>query len=172
MQVGLIINDRVDVALAVGADGVHVGQDDIPAKAARALLGPHKILGVSVKTVEQAQQAAADGADYLGAGASQCLRLHDCNSCIARSRVCSVVACDRQIMSPDALCAWPGICLHTLECLSCQAGVSTHDLVCCLRSGKLPTGGFDDAHVSSDRLCAVLLLLLGVTLILQCLQLM
>ncbi len=68
MQVGLIINDRVDVALAVGADGVHVGQDDIPA---RALLGPHKILGVSVKTVEQAQQAAADGADYLGAGASQ-----------------------------------------------------------------------------------------------------
>lgn len=71
MQVGLIINDRVDVALAVGAVGVHVGQDDIPAKAARALLGPHKILGVSVKTVEQAQQAAADGADYLGAGASQ-----------------------------------------------------------------------------------------------------
>ncbi|DBB00608.1 TPA: hypothetical protein ACH3X3_002298 [Trebouxia sp. C0006] len=68
--VGLIVNDRVDVALAVGADGVHVGQDDIPAKAARALLGPHKILGVSVKTVEQAQQAAADGADYLGAGAS------------------------------------------------------------------------------------------------------
>ena len=50
MQVGLIVNDRVDVALAVGADGVHVGQDDIPAKAARALLGPHKILGVSVKT--------------------------------------------------------------------------------------------------------------------------
>ena len=71
MQVGIIINDRVDVALAVGADGVHVGQDDIPAKAARALLGPHMILGVSVKTVEQAQQAAADGADYLGAGASQ-----------------------------------------------------------------------------------------------------
>lgn len=71
MQVGLIINDRVDVALAVGADGVHVGQDDIPADAARALLGPHKILGVSVKTVEQAKQAAAAGADYLGAGASE-----------------------------------------------------------------------------------------------------
>lgn len=71
LQVGLIINDRVDVALAVGADGVHVGQDDIPANAARALLGPHKILGVSVKTVEQAKQAAAAGADYLGAGASK-----------------------------------------------------------------------------------------------------
>lgn len=68
---GLIINDRVDVALAVGAEGVHVGQDDMPAQLARQLLGPHKVLGVSVKTVQQAQQAAADGADYLGAGASK-----------------------------------------------------------------------------------------------------
>ncbi|KAL3147596.1 hypothetical protein ABBQ38_014648 [Trebouxia sp. C0009 RCD-2024] len=67
--VGVIINDRVDVALAVGAHGVHVGQNDIPARTARQLLGPGKVLGVSVKTVEQAQQAAADGADYLGAGA-------------------------------------------------------------------------------------------------------
>jgi len=74
--VGLIINDRVDVALAVGADGVHVGQDDIPAKLARDLLGPNKILGVSVKTVQQAQQAAADGADYLGAGASKPCTYH------------------------------------------------------------------------------------------------
>ena len=70
-QVGIIINDRVDVALASGAHGVHVGQDDLPAKAARNLLGPNKILGVSVKTVEQALQAAADGADYLRAGASK-----------------------------------------------------------------------------------------------------
>ena len=61
----------MDVALAVGAHGVHVGQDDIPAKAARQLLGPDKILGVSVKTVQQALQAAADGADYLGSGASK-----------------------------------------------------------------------------------------------------
>ena len=79
----MIINDRVDVALASGADGVHVGQDDLPVKAARALLGPHKILGVSVKTVQQAQQAAADGADYLGAGASKLSPLHNlhCTSC-------------------------------------------------------------------------------------------
>ena len=139
MQVGLIVNDRVDVALAVGADGVHVGQDDIPAEAARALLGPHKILGVSVKTVEQAQQAAADGADYLGAGASQCLLFHDCNSCIARSHTCSgvayasliawipdtrsqdsliCVACVWQIMSLNVLSAWSGTFLHIVECLS------------------------------------------------------
>lgn len=67
----LVINDRVDVALAVGADGVHVGQDDIPAKLARKLIGPGKILGVSVKTVDQAIKAEQDGADYLGSGASK-----------------------------------------------------------------------------------------------------
>lgn len=70
-QVQLVINDRIDVALAVGADGVHVGQGDIPASQARQLLGPNRILGVSVKTVEQAQKAERDGADYLGAGASK-----------------------------------------------------------------------------------------------------
>lgn len=59
--------------LAVGADGVHVGQDDIPARLARRLLGADKILGVSVKTVDEARQAEADGADYLGAGAGETL---------------------------------------------------------------------------------------------------
>ena len=67
--VPVIVNDRVDVALAAGAAGVHVGQDDLPAAAARRLLGPDRVLGVSVKTVEQAVRAQADGADYLGAGA-------------------------------------------------------------------------------------------------------
>ena len=71
LQVKVLINDRVDVALASGADGVHLGQDDIPASKARQLLGPDMILGVSVKTVEQARQAEAEGADYLGAGASK-----------------------------------------------------------------------------------------------------
>ena len=75
LQVQVVINDRVDVALATGADGVHIGQDDIPAALARRLLGPQKILGVSVKTVEQARQAQEDGADYLGAGAGRLCRL-------------------------------------------------------------------------------------------------
>ncbi|KAL6768611.1 hypothetical protein ACKKBF_B41080 [Auxenochlorella protothecoides x Auxenochlorella symbiontica] len=66
--VPLVINDRLDVALAIGADGVHLGQDDLPAAAARRLLGPDRILGVSVKTPEQAARAAADGADYVGCG--------------------------------------------------------------------------------------------------------
>jgi hydroxyethylthiazole kinase/thiamine-phosphate diphosphorylase len=66
--VPLIVNDRVDVALAIGAEGVHVGQDDMPAATARALIGPDCILGVSATTVEEARQAERDGADYIGAG--------------------------------------------------------------------------------------------------------
>ncbi|XP_022957337.1 thiamine biosynthetic bifunctional enzyme TH1, chloroplastic isoform X1 [Cucurbita moschata] len=66
--VPLLINDRIDVALACGADGVHIGQSDIPVHAARSLLGPDKIIGVSCKTPEQAEQAWLDGADYIGCG--------------------------------------------------------------------------------------------------------
>ncbi|KAL5982620.1 beta ketoadipyl CoA thiolase, th1 [Asimina triloba] len=66
--VPLLINDRLDVALACDADGVHVGQSDMPVKVVRTLLGPEKIIGVSCKTGEQAQQAWADGADYIGCG--------------------------------------------------------------------------------------------------------
>jgi thiamine-phosphate pyrophosphorylase len=64
----LIVNDRVDVALAVEADGAHVGQEDMPARFARRLLGPDRILGVSAATVEEAEEAVAGGADYLGVG--------------------------------------------------------------------------------------------------------
>ncbi|KAJ4717337.1 thiamine biosynthetic bifunctional enzyme TH1, chloroplastic-like [Melia azedarach] len=66
--VPLLINDRIDVALACDADGVHIGQSDMPAHVARTLLGPNKIIGVSCKTPEQAQQAWIDGADYIGCG--------------------------------------------------------------------------------------------------------
>jgi thiamine-phosphate pyrophosphorylase len=62
----LIINDRIDIALAVNADGVHIGQDDMPLKVARQLLGPERIIGVSVFTPDEARAAEADGADYLG----------------------------------------------------------------------------------------------------------
>ncbi|KAL2342237.1 hypothetical protein Fmac_010177 [Flemingia macrophylla] len=66
--VPLLINDRIDVALACDADGVHIGQSDLPASLTRTLLGPGKIIGVSCKTTEQAQQAWIDGADYIGCG--------------------------------------------------------------------------------------------------------
>lgn len=65
----LIINDRIDIALACNAAGVHLGQQDIPCKMAREILGPDKLIGVTAKTVEQAIQAERDGADYLGCGA-------------------------------------------------------------------------------------------------------
>ena len=64
----LIINDRVDVALAVGADGVHLGVDDMPVAIARRLLGPDKLIGHSPETLEQVRTSEADGADYLGVG--------------------------------------------------------------------------------------------------------
>ncbi|CAL1352604.1 unnamed protein product [Linum trigynum] len=67
-KVPLLINDRIDVALASDADGVHLGQSDTPAQVARALLGPEKAIGVSCKTVEQAHKAWLDGADYIGCG--------------------------------------------------------------------------------------------------------
>ncbi|CAM8935498.1 unnamed protein product [Rhodiola kirilowii] len=67
-SVPLLINDRIDVALACNADGIHVGQSDMPAHVARSLLGPDKIIGVSCKTPEHALQAWADGADYIGCG--------------------------------------------------------------------------------------------------------
>lgn len=68
-DVPLIINDRVDVALAVGAAGVHVGQDDLPCNIVRKLVGSQFIIGVSAHNPEEARKAMEDGADYLGCGA-------------------------------------------------------------------------------------------------------
>jgi len=67
--VPLLVNDRVDVALAIKADGVHVGQDDMPVGMVRKLVGADMIIGMSAGTVEEAVQAESDGADYLGVGA-------------------------------------------------------------------------------------------------------
>lgn len=66
--VPLVINDRIDVALAAGVEGVHVGQDDLDLKTARKLLGPDAIIGVTANNLEEALEAARDGADYLGLG--------------------------------------------------------------------------------------------------------
>ena len=68
-DIPLIINDRIDIALAVGANGVHVGQEDIPVAVARKILGTDMELGVSVRNVDEALQAVKDGANCLGVGA-------------------------------------------------------------------------------------------------------
>lgn len=68
-NIPLIIDDRVDIALAVNAEGVHVGQSDMPVNIARRLMGEDKIVGATAKTVPQALEACEQGADYLGVGA-------------------------------------------------------------------------------------------------------
>jgi len=68
-RVPFIVNDSVEIALKSGADGVHVGQDDIMGRDIRAMIGPDRILGITAKTVEQALAAEKAGADYLGVGA-------------------------------------------------------------------------------------------------------
>lgn len=68
-NIPLIINDRLDIALAVDAEGLHIGQDDMPLKIARKILGDDKIIGVSTSSTEEALGAQRDGADYVGVGA-------------------------------------------------------------------------------------------------------
>ena len=68
-QVPLIIDDRLDVCLAIDAAGLHIGDDELPVAVARKVLGPEKILGVTAKTVKRALEAETSGADYLGTGA-------------------------------------------------------------------------------------------------------
>ena len=68
-NVPLIINDRIDIALAIDADGVHIGQSDMPIKIARKLIGNDKILGISAHNLKEATDAEENGADYLGVGA-------------------------------------------------------------------------------------------------------
>ena len=68
LGVPLAINDRLDVALAVDADGLHVGQDDMPVEEARRLMGPGKFIGLSITAVDQVRRPDAEAADYLGVG--------------------------------------------------------------------------------------------------------
>lgn len=68
-NVDFIINDRVDIAMLCDADGVHIGQSDIPCSEVRKLVGKEKIIGVSARTIEEAEQAKLEGADYIGVGA-------------------------------------------------------------------------------------------------------
>ncbi len=68
-RIPLIINDRIDIAMAVGAEGIHIGQSDMPATVARKIVGPDMVIGVSASNYDEAKQAVQDGADYLGVGA-------------------------------------------------------------------------------------------------------
>lgn len=68
LEVPLIVNDRIDIALSCEADGVHLGQEDLPLPYARKILGKERIIGISVNTIEEAEEAESGGADYIGVG--------------------------------------------------------------------------------------------------------
>ncbi|HEX8275054.1 MAG TPA: thiamine phosphate synthase [Longimicrobiaceae bacterium] len=87
----LVVNDRVDVALAAGADGAHVGDDDLPVAAARRIVPPGFLLGRSTETSEQAVQARRDGADYVGVGpVYETASKHDAGPSVGLARVAAV----------------------------------------------------------------------------------
>lgn len=93
-SVPLIINDKVEIAIACDADGVHVGQSDMKAESVRDKLGPDKIIGVSARTVEQALSAQQQGADYIGSGACFATNTKQDASVIGREelkRICKAV---------------------------------------------------------------------------------
>lgn len=90
-NVPLIINDRVDVALAIDADGVHVGQSDMPCDITRKLIGKNKILGVSAATIKEAQKAEKDGADYIGTGAVFPTKTKDDASSVTKQELKDIV---------------------------------------------------------------------------------
>lgn len=68
-RIPLIINDRVDICLAVNATGIHIGDDELPIQVTRQLIGPQRLLGVSAKSIERAKEAESEGANYVGVGA-------------------------------------------------------------------------------------------------------
>ncbi len=89
-NIPLIINDRVDIALAIDADGIHVGQQDLPAQTVRNIIGEGKILGVSANSVESAIKAQKDGADYIGVGAVYSTNTKTDAGVITRERLLAV----------------------------------------------------------------------------------
>ena len=90
-NVPLIINDRVDVALAIDADGVHVGQSDMPCDVTRRLIGEDKILGISAATIDEAKKAQKDGADYIGTGAVFPTKTKDDASSVTKEELKKIV---------------------------------------------------------------------------------
>jgi thiamine-phosphate pyrophosphorylase len=108
--VPLLINDRVDVALAAGADGAHVGQDDMAVEDARRLLGPKAIIGLSIKTVAQAEAAPIDLLDYVGIGGVFATTSKDNTSApIGPTGLARIVEVFRRRAPKFPLCAIAGI---------------------------------------------------------------
>ena len=131
-EVPLLINDRIDIALAVDSEGVHIGQDDMPADIAREIIGDDKILGVSASTVEEAKKAEIDGADYIGSGAVFPTSTKDDADSVSKAQLKEIVdSIDIPVV------AIGGITLENADTLK-DTGISGFSVVSAIMSAKDP----------------------------------
>ena len=131
-DVPLLINDRIDIALAIDSEGVHIGQDDMPADIARAIIGDEKILGVSASTVDEAVKAQKDGADYIGSGAVFPTSTKDDADSVSKDELKEIV---NSIDIP--VVAIGGITLENAQELK-DTGISGFSVVSAIMSAKNP----------------------------------
>ena len=131
-DVPLLINDRIDIALAIDSEGVHIGQDDMPADIARAIIGDEKILGVSASTVDEAVKAQKDGADYIGSGAVFPTSTKDDADSVSKDELKEIV---NSIDIP--VVAIGGITLENAQELK-DTGISGFSVVSAIMSAKDP----------------------------------
>ena len=131
-DVPLLINDRIDIALAIDSEGVHIGQDDMPADIARAIIGDEKILGVSASTVDEAVKAQKDGADYIGSGAVFPTSTKDDADSVSKDELKEIV---NSIDIP--IVAIGGITLENAQELK-DTGISGFSVVSAIMSAKNP----------------------------------
>ena len=131
-DVPLLINDRIDIALAIDSDGVHIGQDDMPADVARKIIGDEKILGVSASTVDEAVKAQKDGADYIGSGAVFPTSTKDDADSVSKDELKEIV---NSIDIP--IVAIGGITLENAQELK-DTGISGFSVVSAIMSAKDP----------------------------------
>ena len=151
----MLINDRIDIALATGADGVHLGQTDMPPSVARSLLPPHTVIGVSCNNVAHVQKAVEDGADYVGLGSIYGTNTKDVS---APGRVCGVKGARAMLAALEgtavkAVAIGTRCSLHFwIEFIfSCLGGIKSTNLLRTLHGASAPSGcTLDGVAVVSD----------------------
>lgn len=150
-NVPLLINDRVDVALAVGAEGVHLGQDDMPARTARRLLGPDAIIGLTIKNENEVAAAPLDVVDYLAIGGVFATTSKDNPAPpIGLNGLKRIAAASRARRPNLALCAIAGITAETAGAVV-EAGVDGVSIISALFRSADPEGAARALLTAVDR---------------------
>jgi len=154
MHVPLLINDRVDVALAAGADGVHVGQDDMPVEDARRLMGPDAIIGLSIKTLAQAEAARVDLIDYAAIGGVYVtMSKNNPDPPIGLEGLRRIAAIFRRRQPELPLCAIAGIDLHNAGA-TVAAGVDGVAVISALSLSQNPPDVAREMRAAIDKIIA------------------